>query len=592
VLILYDAPVENPASVAATNALLSALREGADPRLVNVQSEVLDVLSFDADYYEAELLGLLLKKHKVRRLDLVMPTGGALAFAQRHRDELWPGVPIVSFGGSARAVGEGSTGVEFALDEEGTLRLARRLQPRAERLVLVAGASEYDRSGWARLEAAAARGGNGLVVEKHFGRPLAEVLDRVSHLPRRSIVLYTTISRDVDGQALTPADVAQMLSRASAAPVYGVWESQLGRGIVGGSVESLVAHGRRAAAIALRVLRGARPEEIPVEARGPFVPIVDWRQLQRFGLPESALPPGSVVLNRQPSFVEEHRGLVAAVSLALAIQTALIVALLAQARQRRQAEAEAVRQRVELTHFARLSAVGELTASIAHEINQPLGAILSNAEAAELFLDADPPRLDRVRQILGDIQEEDRRASDVIRQVRALSRKQSPESKPVDLNDVVRDVMTLLTGDARRRDVDLQVDLGAPLPLVNGDRTQLRQMLLNLALNSLEALGSGLSGDRLLRIRTAANGSAIDLTVSDTGPGLDEGQLPHMFESFFTTKPEGLGLGLSIVRSIVEAHGGRVAAENNIGRGTTFRVHLPALRGGAPPRRKRGADLA
>jgi signal transduction histidine kinase len=594
VLILYGAPPDNPATAAGTEALRAALSAGAAPRLVDFQSEVQDTLSFDAAHHEAELLALLRKKGSAGRLDLVMPMGGpALRFARRHRKDLWPGVPIVGFGASAEVLREeaidgNTTGIAFDVDEAGTLRLARSLQPDAERVVLIAGSSEYDRSWWPRLEAAVARAGNGLEVERLLGQPLGAVLDRVSRLPRRSIVLYTTISRDADGETFTPANVAELLARASVAPVYAVWESQLGRGVVGGSMERLAAHGRRVAALALRVLGGASPGIVPVAPAAEPVPIVDWRQLRRFGLSEAALPPGAVVLDRPPSFVKEHRGLVATVGLVLAVQTALIVALLAQARDRRKAEAEAARQRAELIHAARLSAVGELTASIAHEINQPLGAILSNAEAAELFLDADPPGLDRVRQILGDIQEEDRRASDVIREIRALSRKQLPESRPVDLNDVVRDVMTLVTADARRRNVELQVDLGAPLPLVNGDRTQLRQVVLNLALNSLEALGSDRPGDRLVRIRTAANGAGVELTVSDTGPGLDEGQLSHMFESFFTTKQEGLGLGLSIVRSIVEAHVGRVAAENNRGRGATFRVHLPALQGKAATRREQG----
>ncbi len=582
VLILYDGPPENPAAVVANEAMRSALREGAAPRLLDVQSEALDALSFGVSAFEPEFLALLRKKHATEHFDLVMPIGAALAFALRHRDALWPGVPIVAFGGAFGAAGGGWTGVRFGLDEEGTLRLARRLQPDAERLALVAGSSGYDRRGWARLEAAAASEGKGLEVEKLFDRSLSEVLDRASRLPRRSIVLYTTVSRDVDGRVLTPATVAELLSRASAAPVYGVWESQLGRGIVGGSMESLAEHGRRAAAVGLRVLRGARPEDIPVEPRGAFRPHVDWRQLRRFGLPESALPAGSVVLHRPTSFVKEHPIAVAAVALALAVQSGLIVALLAQARRRRRAETEATRQRAELGHAARLSAVGELTASIAHEINQPLGAILSNAEAAELYLESDPPHLDGVRRILQDIREEDRRASDVIRQVRAMARKQSPEARPFDLNEVVTDLLPLLEADARRRFARVELDLAPDLAPLNGDRTQLQQVVVNLALNGLDALGRPGPGDRRVVVRTRADDAQVELTVSDTGTGLDPEHLPQLFEPFFTTKSDGLGLGLSMVRSIVESHGGRVTAENNTGGGATFRVRLPAERTGPP----------
>jgi signal transduction histidine kinase len=589
VLILYDVPFDNPAAVAVVEALRSSLCDGAAPQLVDLHSEGQDTLNEeDLPYLEPELLARLRRAQYTRHLDLVIAMGSSVSFARRHREELWPGVPIVGFGGPEKELREGAsranaTGVAMAVDEAGTLRLARRLQPDAERLVLVAGASHFDRSSWPRLEAAAAREGAGLEVETLFGRPLRAILDRLSSLPPRSIVLYTTFSQGPKEQTRTPADIAEQLSRASVAPVYGVWESQLGRGIVGGSMESLADHGRRAAAIALRVLRGTPPDDIPFALPSAHVPVVDWRQLERFGLSAAALPPGSEIRYRPPSFVEEHLGAVVAGGLVLAVQTGLIVALLVQGRRRQRAEAEATRQRAELAHAARLAVVGELAASIAHEINQPLGAILGNAEAAELFLDSDPPKLDRLRRILQDIQKEDRRASDVIHEVRRLAQKQRPEPLPLSLNAVVADVLPLLEADARRRGARIEIDYGAGLPVVHGVPTQLRQVVLNLALNGLEAAEASGPGERRVRIRTRAADGTVELTVSDTGPGLAEEDLSRVFESFFTTKTDGLGLGLSIVRSIVEAHEGRVVAENNGGPGATFRILLPAAPGDARP---------
>jgi len=594
VLIIWGAQPDNPAAAAAVQALRSALTEGAAPRLVNTQSEVQDSLSFDAASYEAELLALLRKKRYAGSLDLLLVMGdSAMQFALRYQKELWPDVPIVYFGGPGPAFREGrvppnTTGVGYDVDEPGTLRLARRLQPDAERVVLVAGDSPYDRGWWPRLEAAAAREAAGLEVETLFGLELPTLLDRVSRLPPRSIVLYTTISRDVNGQIVTPANVAELLSRTSSAPLYGVWESQVGRGIVGGSMESLAAHGRRVAGVALRVLRGTPPEQIPFAAPSADRAIVDWRQLQRFSLPASSLPPGAEIRYRPPSFLEEHRGLVVAGALVLAVQSGLIVALLAQARQRKRAESDAARQRADLAHAARLTSVGELTASIAHEINQPLGAILSNAEAAELFLDSDPPKLDRVRRILQDIREEDHRASAVIREVRALARKQPLQAQPLSVNGVVGDVLPLVEADARRRGVAVEADLDTGLPEVSGDRTQLQQVVLNLALNALDALGPTGSGRRRVKIRTQAEDGQVELSVSDTGPGLTEAEIHRLFESFFTTKAQGLGLGLSIVRSIVEGHGGRVTGENNAGPGATFRVRLPAQPREEPPPQAEG----
>jgi signal transduction histidine kinase len=586
VLLLYSSDLYAPAAVVHDEALRTAMSEGAAPRAVDFRTEALDAVTFDAADYEPELVALFKKKHSGVRFDLLMPVGvEALRFVTRHREMLWPGVPIVSLSVSATDAREtahvaNATAVTIDLDAAGTIRLARHLQPDAERLVLVAGESPYDRRWWSRLEAAAAREGHGLEVETLFGRPIRDVVARVSHLPRRSIVLYGSITRDTDGQPAVGAIVAVQLAGASTAPVYAIRESNLGGGVVGGSIESFTAQGQRAAAVALRVLRGTSAHNIPIASASHPVPMLDWRQLRRFGLSDVSLPPGSVVLHRPPSLMEQYRGYVIAGGTAIAVQTGLIVALLAQARRRRQAEAEASRQRAELTHAARLSTVGQLTAVVAHEINQPLGAILSNAEAAELFLDADPPQLERVRRILQDIQHEDQRASAVIHEVRALARRQSPEVRAVDLNDVVRGVMPLIEADARRRGVEVELDLAGRLPALSGDGTQLQQVVLNLALNALEALGPPGPGDRRVRISTRGTNAQRELTVSDTGPGLAKEVIPRLFESFFTTKAEGLGLGLSIVGSIVEAHGGRVAAENNQdGPGATFRVLLPEAGG-------------
>jgi PAS domain S-box-containing protein len=234
--------------------------------------------------------------------------------------------------------------------------------------------------------------------------------------------------------------------------------------------------------------------------------------------------------------------------------------------------------RLELAHASRLALVGELTASIAHEINQPLGAILSNADAAEMLLDSSPPALDQVREILGDIRKDDLRASEVIRRLRALLRKRELEIQPVDLNEVTAEVVLLVRAESRRRGVTVASEPAADLPLVRGDRVHLQQVLLNLVLNGMEAM-AGTPGKRRLAVRTGVNenGSA-EVAVRDAGPGIPPDRLPRLFDPFFSTKKEGMGLGLSIARSLVQAHGGRLWAENNPAGGATFRFTLPTGR--------------
>jgi signal transduction histidine kinase len=219
--------------------------------------------------------------------------------------------------------------------------------------------------------------------------------------------------------------------------------------------------------------------------------------------------------------------------------------------------------------------MGELTASIAHEINQPLGAILFNADAAELLLRADPGRVDEVRKILADIRKDDLRASEVVRRIRELLRTRALEREPLDLNEVASGVLDLLRADAARRGVALEVDLAPGLPAVPGDRVYLQQVLLNLFLNAMEAMAETPAPHRRLSVRTARNASGVEVSVTDAGPGVPPERLPRLFESFFTTKKDGMGLGLSIARSIVEAHGGRIWAETRA-EGATFRFTVPA----------------
>lgn len=236
-----------------------------------------------------------------------------------------------------------------------------------------------------------------------------------------------------------------------------------------------------------------------------------------------------------------------------------------------------------LAHASRLAVVGELTASIAHEINQPLGAILSNADAAELLLESDSASLDEIRRILADIRSDDLRASETIRHLRSLSRKGIMQMRSLDLNEVAGEVVKLAAMESRRRNVSLESELAAAPSIIQGDRVHLQQVLMNLLLNSMDAMNETPEAARTLTVRTSQNGSGmIEIAVSDTGHGIPSDKLPHLFESFYTTKENGVGLGLAIARSIVDAHHGHICASNNSDVGATFTVDLPLQAANAP----------
>jgi PAS domain S-box-containing protein len=244
---------------------------------------------------------------------------------------------------------------------------------------------------------------------------------------------------------------------------------------------------------------------------------------------------------------------------------------------RKKAEVEELQHRTELAHLSRVTMLGELSGSLAHELNQPLTAILSNAQAAQRFLAHDDVDLNEVRDILNDIVNQDKRAGEVIHRLRLLLKKSTVEHQPLDLNDVVSEVLKLVRNDLLNQKVTGQMELAPELPVIIGDRVQLQQVVLNLVMNGCDAIATGPTGDRKLIIRTGLNnGDGICVSVADHGVGLAPDNLEKVFEPFFSTKPDGMGLGLSVCRTIIMAHGGKLWAANNADRGATFYFTIPA----------------
>jgi PAS domain S-box-containing protein len=245
---------------------------------------------------------------------------------------------------------------------------------------------------------------------------------------------------------------------------------------------------------------------------------------------------------------------------------------------RKQAEADASQQRAELAHLSRVTMLGELSGSMAHELNQPLTAILSNAQAAIRFLAHDNIDLNEVRDILKDIVEQDNRAGEVIRRLRLLLKKGEVRQQPLDLNHLVQEVLKLIRSDLVNHSVVAHTELATDLPSVKGDRVQLQQVLLNLVMNACDAMNGNTSADRQLVVRTELCADKnVRVSVADGGAGLAPDKLEQVFMPFYTTKPHGLGLGLSVCRTIITAHGGNLWATNGEARGAVFYFTIPSL---------------
>lgn len=595
ILIVFDEDNDLPGLAAINRGLREALRDpsGGDPVFYN---ESLQLSQFRDASYEPVVQRYLAEKYSHKRLDLIVAVmEPSLDFLLRHRKTLFAGVPIV-FCGADTADLEGKvlppdvTGVMMKRNFGTTVEMALDMQPGTRHVYVVGGTSRFDQ----RIQAIARRDlapyEQRVSIEWLTTLPMGRLLDRVAALPPRSIILYLTLFTDGEGKGfVTHQALREVTSRANA-PVYVSVDQYIGTGAVGGSVYSVESLGARAGAIGTRLLGGTAPSAIPPVSLSAYVPMFDWRQLKRWQIDANGVPAGSVLLFRTPTVWESHGWYIAIGVSVLLLQTAMVIGLLFTRAARRRAElargesemgrrlaeGDLLRQREELAHAQRVATLGELAASFAHEIKQPLTAIVANAQAVGAMLP--PQRVSvEVSEALQDLATDAIRAADTIERIQAMFRKQPAVRSPLDLNALIDDVLRLLASDIRLRQITVQFIRAPALSPVIADDIQLRQVILNILRNAEQAITSTSgAGVREIRIETSQpHASRIELAIRDSGVGVDETQLEQMFEHFVTSKPQGLGLGLTISRSIIESHGGRIWATRNDGTGITMHVSLP-----------------
>ena len=680
-------------------------RELAEP--VDVDEAPFDTARFAEPKQEAPFVDFLQNHYGGRKLDLVVPINfPALSFVVRHRKRLFPETPMLITATDQRRIRPeflttNTAVVPYNVNLPRMVEAILQVLPDTKNIVVVLGNSPLEKFWLGEFRREFQRFTNRVSFTWFNDLSFEEMKRQAAALPAHSAIFYCFVTRDAVGVPYADDAALKSLSAIANAPIFPVFESQFGQGVVGGRLLPDKSLGVEAARVALRILRGEVPSSIPTKPFGTSPPVYDWRELRRWGISESRLPPGSIVQFRQPTFWDQYRWYIIAALIIIGVQAALIVGLLLHRARRRRAEAqlresqefmelstsagelglwvrdletgalwanprlrslfgfgendvlrfddvlarihpddrsqtvsliqhaqengvpfevdfrilnngterwiaakgqsvgnapgsalrrmgvlsdittrknaelEAQRHRDELAHVSRVSMMGQLASALAHELNQPLGAILRNAEAAELFLQASPPDLQELRAILADIRKDDQRAGEVIDRMRALLKRRESHWSELDLNAVTEEVAGLLRFDAEARRVKLTLELSRSVPGVRGDRVQLQQVLLNLILNAMDAMNGCEAGRRCVAVCVRPREQEVEVTVSDSGHGIPAENLKRLFEPFFTTKPSGMGLGLAISRTIIEVHGGRLWAENNPDGGATFRFTLP-----------------
>ena len=565
-------------------AVESGLRQVLDAnpaQPVEIFSEFLDEPRFGGDRYELTVTTYLHDKYADHPIDAVVAGGdAALEFILRHRDQLFPRVPVLYLGVTSLALQSmpplppDVVGVPIVWDFAGTVEMALKWHPRATRLVIVQGASIQD--DWESVITPQIAPILGHVQAEYLiGLPPPTLQKRLRELGSDSVVLTMGFHRDRDGGFYVPGDAIALIVAASSAPVYSAADVALGSGVVGGSMLNYEGTGRQYGQILERLFSG-QPDWKRMPDSNPSSLQVDWRQVKRWGIDPELIPPDAIVKFRPPTLWQAYRNAVVAAVTVILLLSALVVSLLLERQRRRTAEIAVQKQHIELAHASRLAVAGELTAAIAHEINQPLGAAQTYADTTELILQAGGDRREDLLRLVGRIRNDILRASEVIKRLRNLLARQETRRQPLDLNAALTDVAVFLRPELERRDMALALRPAATPAGILGDETQIQQVLINLIMNAMDASADAPADRRTIIVQVEFAAGIYSISVKDRGSGFTDDDLSKLFDSFFSTKRTGMGLGLSIARTIVEAHGGTIQAENAPGGGAIFHVQLPA----------------
>ena len=585
VLILEQNNPNAPAYVDFASHFQATLNAN-DASPVDVYIESFDLYRFDSAEYRELLRDYLTKKYRSKPIGVIVPVGPlALEFELSSRAVLWPTAPIAFEGIDTESL----SGLHLPPDTTGDtenltlwdeVNAAKIMVPNLRRVAIVGDPLERQ-STYRHFAKEMPQIAAELQIIDLTGLPMTEVQRRTAELPPDLAIIYIGIHVDGAGKSYTARDGLVPIAEVANRPIVITTETYFGYGATGGVMTSYGRMGDAAGQLVLRILSGESASKIAVAKSLSTKLRFDSRQLQRWGISEFDSPPGSEVSFREPTAWERYHWQIISIATALLMQTMLIFGLLFEHRRRRSAEASSTAAISRLADLNRVATAGELTASIAHEIRQPLATMVTSANAALRWLMRKTPDLDEARAAMNGVVSAGHRANEVIESIRAMFRKDGQTKEPINLNNLIKEVLGFVRRELQTQEVLIQTELTEPLPSVRGHNGQLQQVILNVVRNAAEAMDSTSNRARILRVKTAIHDRAgVLLSIEDSGTGVDPNQLNRIFESFFTSKSEGMGIGLSICRSIVEAHGGRIWATSDGRHGSVFNILLPMIKPG------------
>jgi len=517
-------------------------------------------------------------------LDLIVALGApAVSFVQLHRRELFPETPVVFTAVEERRVRQLDLTPKDAViavrnDFRTFFDSIVQVLPDTQIIAVVTGDSPVERF-WVEEIRKEAKPYEGRVSFRWYNHlSFEEILKNAAELPPHSAIFWQLLNVDAAGVSHEGDTALKRLYAVANSPIFSYQGGYFGGEIVGGPMHSVPKAGELTATAAIRLLDGENGKDVSPPSIGFEKPKYDWRQMQRWGIAANRLPPGSEISFREPSTWERYRTRILVVCAALVLQTLLIAWLLYEHWRRQAAELAARTTMYELMQMNRIAAAGEFAASIAHEVRQPLTTIASKSELALMLLNSNAPNIEKACDAIAELTEETFRAADIIKNLGAMFRKDHQKSGPVEINGVIGAVLQLMRSELQKHEIEVHTELGELLPPVNGREVQLRQLVLNLLLNAKDAMESA-PLPRRLSIKSELNEDGqVEVSVEDSGPGISTSHVEEIFRPMFTSKAHGMGMGLSICRTIIEDHGGRIWATPGTSRGASFHFTLRTAR--------------
>jgi signal transduction histidine kinase len=501
----------------------------------------------------------------------------AARFVQQFRQSLFPSTPVLLTADlQYSSLSANDTVVPVNIDFAGSIENILRVLPDTTSIAVVIGSTPGEKEMMERMRGAIQPLKNRVTFIWFNELSLNEMMRRAAKLPPHSAIFWFSLIVDAAGESHQGFDALTLLSAVANAPIFSFVDAYLGKGIVGGPLISVRDRGKAIAHAAVRILDGETPGDIRTPPIGFGTPKFDWRELQRWNISKSRLPPGSKILFRPPTAWEKYRWQIILIAAAFLLQSALIAGLAFEHRRRRNAEIVARRSMGELANMNRVATAGELSASIAHEMKQPLAAMVTNVGAGLRWLGAAEPNFKEAQAALQNVIKDGNRAAEVVDTVRAMYKKEQTDKTQLNLNDLISSVLHLLRDELQPQHIIVRANFDPQLPPVQGHRGELQQVILNLVRNAADAMKDITYRPRVLTVKSEIQPpNDVLISVADSGTGINPKDIDHIFDAFFTTKSNGMGMGLSICKSIIEDHGGRLWALPNLKHGAAFYISLP-----------------